>query len=198
VEFTLIAPVLLSLFIFSIDAGSAILVYTQMGTAAREAARQAVLEANVKNNDKPECNPAACNVPGVLPQVTSLTSVIPWGVNVVYNYSTTNATNPSYLGSYTPNADVTKPGTVQLKSDASNGTIYVFIYQIGASTQPSGAPRWACPPPGCNDEPYTARTRGHQTVVVDMKMKWLPVTMNALGIRTPIVLDAQTVERMEW
>jgi hypothetical protein len=199
VEFTLIAPVLLSLFIFSIDLASAIVVYTQMGTAAREAARQAVLENNAKNNDKPECATATppCQSRGVMPQVTNQTSIIPWGVDVVYRYSTDNSTSPvstTYLGSYTPNADATKPGTIQLGSATRNGTIYAFVYQIGSA----GGPRWACPPPACNTHPLLARTSGHQYVVVDLKMKWLPVTMDALGIRSPIVLDSQTVQRIEW
>jgi Flp pilus assembly protein TadG len=193
VEFTLIAPVLLSLFIFSVDIGSAILVYTQMAAAAREAARQAVLENTKETNNTPSCytaTPRACQSLGVIPQIRGVTSIIPWGVNITYNEAGAWNTGPTYLGSYTPNADANKPGTIQLKPDAANSTIFVFVYQTG----PDFNPRWASTGAGSQN----ARTGGHQMVVVDLKMRWLPVTMEALGIRAPIVLDAQTVERMEW
>jgi hypothetical protein len=190
VEFALVVPAVLGIFLFTVDAGRGIFFYTQMGFAAREGARQAVLGTNWSSNTvAPKCNTlGTCQTLGVLPQLKTLT---PWGFPVVYSDSTTNSTPPSY-GTYTPNADPNQPGTIALTGAAANNTLYVFVYQVGPSTSPN--PRWACP--SCSP---SVRTPGHQTVVVDLKMKWVPFTFHMFGFTSlPITLDAQTVQRMEW
>ncbi len=190
VEFALVVPLILLVFLLTIDLGRGVFFYTQMEFAAREAARQAVLATNWSSNTvSPKCNGlGTCRTLGVLPQLRNLTT---WGFPVVYQDSTAISSPPSY-GTYTPNADPTQPGTISLAGGTANDTVYVFVYQVGAATSPST--RWACPT--CS--PWV-RTPGRQTIVVDLKLKWVPRTLGFLGISGgPVTLDAQTVERAEW
>lgn len=187
VEFGLVGPMLLVLILAIVDVGRVFLYYSEMSAGSREAARQAVLLANNGSNTQgPACNLSGdCYTPGVVPQLTNLAS---FGFNVVYADSLTSTTPPSY-GTFTPGADTNTPGTITLKSDTALNTVYVFVYQLGPSTGTSGL--WAT-------GTAAARTGKHEKVVVDLKMRWQPTAVGILGVPWNVVLDSQTVERLEY
>jgi TadE-like protein len=193
VEFALVAPLLMSLFLALADMSRGLLAYTEMAAAARAGGREAVLQYNAGSNfTAPGCNPTSCNVPGVAPMIRRLAS---FGFNVVYADSTAVGSPPAY-GQCIPSCPTgaTAPLTnLQLNPATTDpNTLYVFVYELDSvSGDPS--PRWACAcaPP--------VRTGGNQTTVVDLKMRWTPLTLSLLGLSPPAVqLDSQTVERIEF
>ena len=192
VEFALVAPVVMVLFLALADMSRGLLAYTEMASAARAGGREAVLQYNANSNVAgPVCNPSACTVPGVAPMIRRLAS---FGFSVVYLDSTAVGSPPAY-GQCSPSCPTgaTSPLTnLQLNPTATNpNTIYVFIYEVDAiSGGPS--PRWAC---GCAPP---VRTGGYQLAVVDLKMRWAPVTLSLLGLNPSVPLESQTVERIEY
>ena len=187
VEFALISPLLLLLIVSLFDAGRSIFFYEQMSAGAREAGRQAVLLHNQGSNLYGyTCSPGPCSVPGVV-QVVRNTAA--FGFPVVYADSASQAVPPSY-GTYVANSDPTQPGTITLASSATPNTAYVFVYELNPSSGPS--PRWACS--ACGE----ARLAGYSLIVVDIRMKFVPMTLISLGVQSGITLDAQTVQRLEY
>jgi hypothetical protein len=185
VEFALIAPMLILILLVVLDFGRGLFYYTEMATGAREAARQAVLQYNAQSNTTaPSCSP--CQVPGVLPQLTSIAG---YGMGTpVYGLSSSATSPPSY-GSYTPGV-LGQPGSISLTSAALPDTLYVFIYELDPIT---GATNWAtCDP--CSG----TRTGAGRLVVVDLKMRWQPIVLSYAGGVTSITFDSQTVSREEW
>jgi hypothetical protein len=176
------------LLLILLDFSRVFFFYSQMAAAAREAARQAVLESNrASNTVAPACDGSACQTPGVLPRIRTITG---FGFPIVYSDSTSLNSPPSY-GTYS-GGSTTTPGTITLNSGLNSNTVYVFIYQLGTQTSPN--PRWACP--SCS---AAVRTSGHQLVVVDLKMNFRAVTLSFIGSTGPgISLDAQSVERIEF
>jgi hypothetical protein len=188
VEFSIIAPLLLLLVFGIFDGGRSIFYYEQMAAGAREAGRQAVLLHNEGTNlSGYTCAPGPCNVPGVIPIIRQTIGV---GFPIVYADSTSLYAPPSY-GTFTPNSDPTQPGTITLSPAATPNTAYVFVYEM----QPSNIDhptRWACT--SCGE----ARLAGYSLVVIDIRMKFIPMTLISFGIRNGIMLDAQTVQRQEY
>ena len=188
VEFALVAPLFLLLVLVLLDFGRGLFYYSEMSAAAREAARQAVLLTNASSNLGPGSGCASpCPVPGVVPEIRQVAS---FGYSVVYADSSGHGQLPTYAQSYTANADPTQPGTIQLAPSAHPNTVYVFVYQLGSSG--SSAPYWAC---SCD---AAARTGAHRSVVVDLEMKFEPVTLAFAGLGPVGTLDSRTVEREEW
>lgn len=188
VEFALVAPIFLFLLLVLLDFGRGLFYYSEMSAGAREADRQAVLLANASSNlgPGPGCS-SPCRVPGVLPQVQQVAS---FGYPVVYADSSAHDQVPAYAQSYTASPDPTQPGTIQLAASASPNTVYVFVYQLGSDG--SSAPYWAC---SCD---AVARTGGHRSVVVDLEMKFQPVSLAFAGLGPVLTFDSRTVEREEW
>jgi hypothetical protein len=187
VEFALIAPLVLLLLLLVMDFGRGIFYYSQMATAAREGARQAVLQYNQFSNTLPPTGCVSpCQVPGVLPQIRKLAG---FGISVYYADSSSTASPPSYAASYTPNASTDLPGTIQLAPTAQVNTAYVFIYQLNPA---DGSVIWSCP---CSSPVRTGR---HQKIVVDLKLKFQPVTLAYSGLGSSFTMDAQSVQRLEW
>ena len=191
VEFALVAPVVMLLFVALADMGRGLLAYTEMASAARAGGREAVLQYNAGSNvAAPACNPASCSVPGVAPIIRRLAG---FGFNVVYADSAAVGSPPAY-GQCSPSCPtgVTAPLTnLQLSSTANPNTVYVFVYEID-STGGNPSPRWACTcaPP--------VRTGGTQLVVVDLRMQWTSLTLSLLGLNATVPLDSQTVQRIEY
>jgi Flp pilus assembly protein TadG len=170
VEFALVAPVVLLIIGATVDMGRGLLLYGLLSGASRDMARQASLE-----------------------YYTGAHLLDPLGATVVYADSGATSSPPAY-GTYAANADPTQPGTITL-TGASTNAVYVFIYEY----DPTGASptRWSCP--SCAAASGSAvRTQGHQRVVVDLKLRWRPVLATFLGIPAAIILDAQTVSRIEF
>jgi TadE-like protein len=193
VEFALIAPVLLLIIGATVDLGRGLLLYTLLEGASRDTARQAALvDYSGANNLPPACTALAtpCSLTSLVKNAHLLD---PLGVQVMYLDSTAISSAPSY-GLYTPNADLTQPGTIALVG-ATNNTVYVFIYEID-STVGNPNPRWSCPT--CAATGAYVRTPGHQRVVVDLKLSWQPVLAHLLGLPAAITFDSQAVERMEF
>jgi hypothetical protein len=186
VEFALIAPLLLGLAFSIFDGGRSIFYYEQISAGAREGGRQAVLLHNQGTNLYGyTCAPGPCSVPGVLPAIRNAAS---FGFPTVYADSTSLTTPPSY-GTYVANSDPTQPGIITLASSATPNTAYVFVYELDPNT---GNVRWACT--SCGE----ARLPGYFLVVVDIRMKFIPMTLISLGATSGITLDAQTVQRQEY
>ena len=122
----------------------------------------------------------------MLPAIRSAAS---FGFPVVYADSASLSTPPSY-GTYTPNSDPTQPGTINLAASALPNIAYVFVYELSPSSGPS--PRWACT--ACGE----ARLPGYSLIVVDIRMKFVPMTLVSFGVTSGILLDAQTVQRQEF
>jgi TadE-like protein len=195
VEFALIAPVLLLIIGATVDLGRGLLLYTLLEGASRDTARQAALvDYSGSNMLPPACTTLAtpCSLTAL---VKSAHLLDPLGVQVMYTDSTAIGAAPSY-GTYTPNADLTQPGTIALNSGFTNNTVYVFIYEID-STAGNPNPRWSCPTCAAANGAYV-RTPGHQRVVVDLQLSWQPVLAHLLGLPAAITFDSQSVERMEF
>lgn len=192
VEFALVAPVVILLFVALADLGRGLLAYTDMAAAARAGGREAVLQYNAGGNTSaPACNPSSCTVPGVTPLISRLAA---FGFPVVYADSTSVGSPPAY-GQCVPSCPTgaTSPiANLQLNPLTTNdNTIYVFVYELDA-TPGNPSPRWACScaPP--------VRTGGYQLAVVDLKLRWTSLTLSLLGLNTPVQLDSQTVQRIEF
>lgn len=189
VEFALVAPVLLLLLFILLDFSRGIFAYSEMSAAAREAARQAVLQYNRDSNlgSSSTCI-SPCDVPGVVPVVKRLAA---FGYSVQFSPSQKLTTLPSY-GTQTGGGGST-PLTISL-TGASYNTVYVFAYELDGST----TGRWDCADPNAQKQCLPVRTNGHNMIVVDLKMNWRPVLFRLLNVPLGIPFDAQTVERMEY
>jgi hypothetical protein len=191
VEFALVAPTLLLLLLVTLDFGRGIFFYTQMSAGAREGARQAVLFLNRGSNTAPGACGAPCQVPGVVPQLQALNA---FGFPVVYSDSNSTTSPPSYA-TCTGGSSST-PATCTLNSTASVNQVYVLVYEIGPSSPSS--PYWPCPSCGPVRVGVNGSNPNHNFVVVDLKMRFQPVTLGFAGLPSTIDLDAQSVQRMEW
>lgn len=195
IEFALVAPVILLLIGATVDLGRGLLIYTMLQGASRDMARQAVLGYYSGSNTlPPSCTALAspCSLASLTTRAHQLDAL---GMSVVYQDSTAISSPPSY-GTYTPNANPLQPGTIALTGAINASTVYVFIYELDA-TSGDPNPRWSCP--GCAAANGAAvRTTGHQLVVVDLKLEWKPVLNTLLGIPSAITFDSQSVERLEY
>jgi TadE-like protein len=195
IEFALIAPVVFLLIGATVDLGRGLLIYTMLQGASRDMARQAVLSYYSGSNTlPPNCTALAtpCSLGPLTDRAHQLDAL---GMSVVYQDSTAISSPPSY-GTYTPNANPLRPGTIALTGAINPSTVYVFIYELDA-TGGNPNPRWSCPT--CAGVSGAAvRTSGHQLVVVDLKLQWKPVLNTLFGIPSTITFDSQTVERLEF
>ena len=190
VEFALVGPLVLLLLLLVLDFGRGFFFYTQMSAGAREAARNAVLVSNAfSNTASPVGCSGACQTVAVMSQVNSLSA---FGFPVVYSDSPSTDEPPSYATC--SGGSATTPARCNLKPAAANDRVYVIIYQFGPNTQnPANGPRFASPSIDPN-----VRTGSHDRVVVDLKMKFQPVTLTLAGLGFNLVFDSQTVEREEF
>jgi hypothetical protein len=191
VEFALVAPTLLLLLLVTLDFGRGIFIYTQMSAGAREGGRQAVLFLNRGSNTAPGACAAPCRVPGVVPQLQALSA---FGFPVIYSDSSGTNSPPSYA-TCTGGSSSTA-ATCTLNSTANVNQLYVLVYEIGPSS-PSN-PYWPCPSCGPVRVGVNGTNPSHNYVVVDVKMRFQPVTLGFAGLPWSIDLDAQSVQRMEW
>ena len=195
VEFALIAPILLLIIGGSIDIGRGMLLYTLLQGASRDTARQAVLIYNSGSNTlPPNCTRL---VPPCTPQpvVQSTHLLDALGVKVVYQDSTQINLAPPY-GTYVANGR--QPGTITLTGVVAANTVYVFIYELDQSLA-NPVPRWSCRTVACiNANGRNVRVPGHQTVVVDLKLRWQPILTRLLGLPAAVTFNSQAVERIEY
>ena len=194
IEFALIAPIVFMLIGATVDLGRGLLIYTALQGASRDMARQAVLGYYSGSNTlPPTCTtlPTPCSLQPLTKRAHQLDAL---GMSVVYQDSTAISSPPSY-GSYS-GGSTTQPGTITLAGAIKASTVYVFVYELDA-TSGNPNPRWSCP--ACAAASGAAvRTSGHQLVVVDLKLVWKPVLNTLLGIPSAITFDSQSVERLEY
>lgn len=190
-EFALIAPLFLALFIGLADMGRGLLAYTELAMGSRAAARQAVLEYNAGSNTAAGAGcTGTCSVPGVVPIIKKQAG---FGFPISYSDSASTTTVPAGATlandpNWTANGSA-PPYDIGLANTAAVNTVYVFTYEYDP-TASTRAARW--PISG------SARDAGHQMVVVDLKLKWTSVTLSLLGLAPTLMLDAQTVQRIEY
>jgi Flp pilus assembly protein TadG len=191
VEFALIAPLFLVLFVGLADMGRGLLAYTELAMGSRAGARQAVLQYNAGSNQSASsaCT-GSCVAPGVVPIIKQQAG---FGFPVVYTDSSSTTTVPANAAlsndpNWTANGSA-PPYDISLTSGAATNTIYVFTYEYNPASSTRAA-RW--PVAG------SARDPGHQMVVVDLKLKWTSVTLSLLGFAPTLTLDAQSVQRIEY
>ena len=194
IEFALIAPIVFMLIGATVDLGRGLLIYTTLQGASRDMARQAVLGYYSGSNTlPPTCTtlPTPCSLQPLTSRAHQLDAL---GMSVVYADSTAISTPPSY-GTYS-GGSTTQPGTITLTGAINASTVYVFVYELDA-TSGNPNPRWSCP--ACAAASGAAvRTSGHQLVVVDLKLVWKPVLNTLLGIPSAVTFDSQSVERLEY
>ena len=194
-EFALIAPVLFLLIGATVDLGRGLLIYTMLQGASRDMARQAVLGYYSGSNTLPPTCTTLATPCSLAPLTNGAHQLDPLGMSVVYQDSTAISSPPSY-GTYVANANPLQPGAITLTGPINASTVYVFIYELDA-TSGNPNPRWSCPScAGVNGA--AVRTWGHQWVVVDLKLQWKPVLNTLLGIPSSITFDSQTVGRLEY
>ena len=196
VEFALVAPLFMALFVGLADVGRGLLAYTELAMGSRAAARQAVLQYNASSNTASSGCTSPCSAPGVVPIIRQEAGL---GFPVVYSDSANQTSPPSY-GTATADTSYTAgsaypPYDLALASGAlsSSNTIYVFVYQYDPTASRNA--RWAC---GTACTGTAARTSGHLMAVVDEKVRWTSITLSLLGLSPSIVLDSQTVQRCEY
>lgn len=204
VEFALVAMLLFPLLVGMLDCGRAVFDYAEMANGAREAARQASLQYNANSNLKaPSCNsstPRTCYVNGVVPTLQTMDGMgigVPTGPAcsngssvVCYDFSQSASQPPSqYAQSYQPSSTPGVPGTITLSGNAQPNVLYVFIYEYNPTT---GSTNWA------TADNYAGLRTGGEEVVVDVKMRWTPIALSMLGVKSGVVLDAQSVTQEEW
>lgn len=182
VEFALIAPLCLALFIGLADMGRGLLAYTELAMGSRAAARQAVLEYNAASNSGSSGCTSPCSAPGVVPAIQH------FGFPLTDDSSTRTYLTLSAVGGYVANGS-SPPYSLGLTSAAASNQVYLYTYEYDP-TSATAAARW--PVAG------SARDAGHQMVVVDLKLKWTSVTLSLLGLAPTLTLDAQTVQRIEY
>jgi len=187
VEFALIAPLLMILFVGLADAARGFLAYNELAMASRAGARQAVLELNSgSNTSAPSCYPSSCSVPGVMPAITRLA-----GIGFPVNPYGTTASPPSYC-SVTTNAFTSGSTNPPLSLDLTGATpnrVYACIYEFNPV---DGTVYWA--PTGGG----LARQGGHQMAVVFLQMNWQPVILSLLQLGPTLKFSSQTVQRIEF
>lgn len=193
VEFALVAPLFMVLFVGLADMGRGLLAYTELSMGSRAAARQAVLQYNAGSNTGSSGCSSPCQAPGVVPIIKQVAG---WGFPITYSDSAGTTTPPTYA---TATADTgwvggdggaAPPYDVSLASSGvSNNTIYVIEYEFDPSSTTRAA-RW--PISG------SARDAGHQMVLVDLRVKWTSITLSLLGLTPTLTLDSQTVQRLEY
>jgi TadE-like protein len=195
IEFALIAPVVFLLIGATLDLGRGLLIYTMLQGSSRDMARQAVLSYYSGSNTlSPTCTALAAPC-SLRPLTDGAHQLDPLGMSVVYQDSTGISSPPPY-GTYTPDVNPLRPGTITLTGAINASTVYVFIYELDA-TGGNPNPRWSCPT--CAGASGAAvRTSGHQLIVVDLKLQWKPVLNTLLGIPSTITFDSQSVERLEF
>lgn len=202
VEFALVSVLLLALIIGMLDSARAVFDYAEMANGAREAARQASLQYNANSNlSAPSCNLTTCRVSGVVPALKAMSGMgigAPTGPAcddgssvVCYKFSPNSTTPPSYAQSYQPSGAPGIPGTITLSPSAQPNVLYVFIYEYDPT---SGSTTWAT----AAAEGHPGLRTGGKEVVVDLKMRWTPIALSLLGVRSGIVLDSQSVTQEEW
>lgn len=195
VEFALVAPIFLVLFVGLADMGRGLFAYTELSMGSRAAARQAVLQYNAGSNQGSSGCTSPCQAPGVVPIIKNVAG---WGFPIQYADSASTTTPPAYAtetadtgwgASGTAATAAAPPYDVALAGGASANTIYVIEYEYDP-TSSTRAARW--PIAG------SARDPGHQMVLVDLRMKWTSVTLSLLGLAPTLTLDAQTIQRLEF
>jgi TadE-like protein len=192
VEFALVAPIVVLILLILIDFGRGLFYYSEMAAGARESARQATLAGNLDSNTVP----GGTALPGTLGVVPQLQRLAAFGYPVApYQLSGSQTTPPSY-GTITSMparlGSGCAPAQISLTPAADVNVLYIFVYELDPSK--GCAMRW-----DTGSKAQTARTGGHAYVVVDLKMKWTPVTMQYAGLGgANLVFDAQTVQREEW
>ncbi|HEV2140718.1 MAG TPA: TadE/TadG family type IV pilus assembly protein [Candidatus Dormibacteraeota bacterium] len=194
-EFALLAPVIFLLIGATVDLGRGLLIYTMLQGASRDMARQAVLGYYSGSNTlAPTCTALSTPCP-LGPLTNGAHQLDALGMSVVYQDSTGISSPPSY-GTFVANANPLQPGTITLAGAINASTVYVFVYELDA-TSGNPNPRWSCPTCAATNG-AAVRTSGHQLVVVDLKLQWKPVLATLLGIPTAITFDSQSVERLEF
>jgi hypothetical protein len=195
VEFALISPVVLILIGATVDLGRGVLIYTMLQGTSRDMARQASLSYYSGSNTLPP-NCTALTTPCSLGPLTNVAHQLdPLGMSVMYQDSGGISSPPPY-GTFVANANPLLPGTITLTGGTNASTVYVFVYELD-STAGNPNPRWSCPTCAAVNG-SAVRTSGHQLVVVDLKVKWMPVLTTLLGIPSVVTFDSQSVERLEY
>lgn len=185
VEFALVAPLFLALFIGLADIGRGLLAFTELSMGSRAAARQAVLQYNATSNSGSVGCSGQCVAPGVLPIIKKQAG---FGFPVVDASTGPANVNVSPDAGYTANGS-TPPYDLSLTSGAAVNTIYLYTYEYDPTSSQRNL-RWPTA--------ASARDSGHQMVVVDLRIKWTSVTLSLLGLAPTLELDAQTVQRLEY
>jgi hypothetical protein len=195
VEFALISPVVLIMIGATVDLGRGVLIYTMLQGTSRDMARQASLSYYSGSNTLPPNCTALTTPCSLSPLLNVAHQADPLGMTVVYQDSSGISSPPSY-GTFVANANPLLPGTITLTAGTNASTVYVFVYELD-STAGNPNPRWSCPTCAAVNG-AAVRTSGHQVVVVDLKVKWMPVLTTLLGIPSVITFDSQSVERLEY
>lgn len=195
VEFALISPVVLIMIGATVDLGRGVVIYTMLQGTSRDMARQASLSYYSGSNTLPPNCTALTTPCSLSPLLNVAHQADPLGMSVVYLDSSGISSPPSY-GTFVANANPLLPGTITLTAGTSASTVYVFVYELD-STAGNPNPRWSCPTCAAVNG-AAVRTSGHQVVVVDLKVKWMPVLTTLLGIPSVITFDSQSVERLEY
>lgn len=194
VEFALISPVVLVLIGATVDLGRGVLIYTMLQGTSRDMARQASLSYYSGSNTLPPNCTALATPCSLSPLVNVAHQLDPLGMSVIYQDSGGISSPPAY-GTFVANANPLLPGTITL-TGTNASTVYVFVYELD-STAGNPNPRWSCPTCAAANG-SAVRTSGHQVVVVDLKVRWMPVLTTLLGIPSVVTFDSQSVERLEY
>ena len=189
VEFAIVAPLLLLIVLTLLDFGRGLFYYSEMGAGARESARQGTLEVNEDSN----LTPGAAALPGVNGVVLQLSRLAAFGYQLApYTPSSSQSAPPPSYGTYSGSVRLADgswaPGAISLAPSAASNRLYIFVYELDPTT---GTTRWdtGAPP---------VRTGGHRFVVVDLKMRWVPVILSFAGLSPSLTFDAQSTQREEW
>lgn len=195
VEFALISPIVLILIGATVDLGRGVLIYTMLQGTSRDMARQAALSYyNGSNTLPPNCTALAAPC-SLKPLLNVANQMLPLGMSVVYRDSAGISAPPPY-GTFVANANPLLPGTITLTAGTNASTVYVFVYELD-SRAGNPNPRWSCPTCAAANG-AAVRTSGHQLVVVDLKVRWMPVLATLLGIPNVVTFNSQSVERLEY
>ncbi len=174
VEFALVAPVAFLLLFGLVDVARAVFYYNTISSAAREGAREAILQYNQSANTGP--NPAP-------PAPTDLV-----GVNNAVSRAGAHVLGFDFL---TGSSDGKAPkcGSASNQPDPNHGCVWVFEVGTGSTctspttANPASAPNTGPNPSGLNPDQYTngcdftpLKASGHQDVVVEIEFRFTPYT----------------------
>jgi TadE-like protein len=188
VEFALVAPIVVLILLILIDFGRGLFYYSEMAAGARESARQATLPTNIDSNSVPD----GTVLPGTLGVVPQLEHLAVFGYPVAPYQPGAPPSYGTITGQPTKVGNECTPAKISLTPAASINVLYIFVYELDPSTNCSM--RWDTGVKG-----QSVRSGGHAFVVVDLKMKWTPITMQYAGLGgANLVFDAQSVQREEW